>query len=446
MKWNILLVCTIILVFNACAPNKPYRVIGPIDCKTDIDKCKKSYLEKHENYDLAFVEFSERGNLFSNERASKVLEKIKEQAASKKGVALITFIHGWKHNAHNDDANVKDFKKVLKEISEIEITLPNGTKQRILNERKLMGLYIGWRGLSVHGLGLENGTFWDRKAVAEKMGKGVSDILLNVNSLINQKKENLSLTIGHSFGGAITLSAMNKIVLTKLIEAKYSGNKPSNFGDGIILLNPAIEANEILQLKEESMRVGNKITDNTSRPLMYIVSSKGDTATHCIFPPGQFLGTALNWNEEDLTRQYNNTEYILDEYDLDLETIGNYKPFRTGEILDKENQKEILKEKKLTFNENELGDWKYQSKCNENSSEYLPCTENEPLQFLYTSKSFIGDHGDIFNRNVKSYLASIISNSLYNQTSGANVFEKCSNKDKSFNFWGCFDYHYSNFE
>ncbi|MDF5954925.1 hypothetical protein P4110_05965 [Pseudomonas aeruginosa] len=57
------------------------------------------------------------------------------------------------------------------------------------------------------------------------------------------------------------------------------------------MLNPAIEANQGLLLKENSLKVGALGTQPP--PLLYVISSHGDSATHFAFPLGQWVGVNL---------------------------------------------------------------------------------------------------------------------------------------------------------
>ena len=53
------------------------------------DGCTKAYYQEHEGYDLAFAEYSDRGNAFSDRYIGDVLERI-QQRADNGGVVLVT--------------------------------------------------------------------------------------------------------------------------------------------------------------------------------------------------------------------------------------------------------------------------------------------------------------------------------------------------------------------
>ena len=81
---------------------------------------------------------------------------------------------------------------------------------------------MGWRGLSVDFGPLTNATYWERKATAEQVAKGgVTELLLRLEREViddERPNRNLYLVTGHSFGGAVVLSALNEIFLERVAE------------------------------------------------------------------------------------------------------------------------------------------------------------------------------------------------------------------------------------
>ena len=101
------------------------------------------------------------------------------------------------------------------------------------------------------------------------------------------------------------------------------------FGHGVVLLNPAIEANEVFQLKE---LVAETCFVASQPRLMHVISSDADVATNKAFRIGQWLGVNLSWRQATLTRGFNGTEVQFQESDLDTITVGNFTPFQTGQL------------------------------------------------------------------------------------------------------------------
>ena len=375
-----------------------------------------------------------------------------------KGVATVVFVHGWKHNAHSDDSNVHSFRNLLQQAAELRAanSLPAG--------RKLLGVYIGWRGLSLDLGFVTNLSYWERKQVAHQVGKGgVTEFLLRLEkAMVDPEKtnKNLLLITGHSFGGAIVLTSLNEVLLERIIAAKTDPQgcgewakpgcktcvKSRPFGHGVVLLNPAIEANEALQLKENAAQ---KCFAPTQNRLLHVLSSDADKATNSSFQIGQHLGVSMRWREAELQRQFGKQTVQLNESDLDTTTVGNYVPFRTG----------YLKQDKT-----EPTGWAYQNcvgvtigeeECIDEVSErknHIPAAVNEPLAFIQTDGEFIADHNDVFNANVAGYLMAIIAEQRYKRelaegsTQYTDIPPVCIKADNSFDFGACFDAYWSQFK
>ena len=102
-----------VATITACTQHKSYYTECPdAGCKAPF---VKPYLAQHGNYDLAFVEFTERGNLFDRAQMEGVLGHVKDHA--EKGATVVVFVHGWKNNADPENENLKDFKNALSKAS-----------------------------------------------------------------------------------------------------------------------------------------------------------------------------------------------------------------------------------------------------------------------------------------------------------------------------------------
>ena len=136
------------------------------------------------------------------------------------GLLMVTFVHGWKHNAAGDDANVQMFHQVLRELGTMEDVL---SKKQHHPPRRVVGLYVGWRGLSADIEPFEELSFWDRKNTAEVVGHGAAiQLFSQLEALRNQINRKFDgeiasqqrmttklMIIGHSFGGDIVFSAVS---------------------------------------------------------------------------------------------------------------------------------------------------------------------------------------------------------------------------------------------
>lgn len=434
----------------ACTSNTPFRDDQVATCDT-IESCSSNYYELHPSYEIGFVEYSERGNDFDPARTKQMVDRLKQYSASGK-LAMVVFIHGWKHNADQNDENVVSFTKALANLS----------ASGVLNDRKLVGIYVGWRGLSLHGLGSENATYWDRKSVAEEVGRGgVTELLSQLEQIDRSQETNYLVIVGHSFGGAITLSALHDQLLERL-QNQQAGLSVRAFGDAVIMLNPAIEANQGLLLKENSLKVG--ASGARAQSLLYVISSQGDEATHYAFPLGQWLGVNLSWSQVDLKRTYNGQTFTLREKDMDTTAIGNYSLYHTTKVKDPDrmvamtqaaaDDSSTVTNKAMAgpkvLEETKFGDWELVSYCTPDGSggdpelPRMPCYSNEPVSFIYTADSFIDNHNDIFNPAVIAFMSTAVSKAIYERTNGQSYFDEClDNTQIKFSFSSCFSYHFT---
>jgi hypothetical protein len=229
------------------------------------------------------------------------------------------------------------------------------------------------------------------------------------------------------------------------------------FGHGIILLNPAVEANKILQLKEAV--AAEECYAETQPKLLHVLSSEADTATNIAFRAGQYLGVSISNSEVPLPRTYKGKPVTLYENDLDTTTIGNYLPFRTGRSVKRGSTNSLNCEVKDGKREECYIACKKEGKClpEEFRAQHIPVGASEPLHFLYTDSNFIKDHNDVFNADVGGYIAAVVKEGGYKRMKFARgavsgdqlpVMERaCLNKaGDDFDFPHCFDHYKSLFE
>lgn len=399
------------LLLFGCAENMPYHKQAgtPGNCQDMPEEaaCTQAYYQEYDGFDLAFAEYSDRGNAFSDVYIDDVLQRIREQAAGD-GVVLVTFVHGWKHNAREDDPNLIDFKASLQALNAV---LQQDFAGSELGRRRLVGLYIGWRGASIELPVLTETTFWDRKGVAEEVGKGgVTRLLMELDEITRGVEKNVMVVVGHSFGGAIVVSALND-VFTERVTQRTRGNRfAPTIGDGVVVINPAIEANQSLSFVEAAIREDYRPEQH---PLFVSISTDADWATHYAFPAGQTIGLGLTWQQEDLERRYYydrlkpSTKKPLREEHLDTTTVGNFAPFLTHRLTASGEGKQTL------F---------HVASCDDDPTQCVPrgwtslggqpairnLPQNYPLFFYKTDATVMSGHNDIFNQRVRSFVITVI--------------------------------------
>ncbi|QTR50460.1 hypothetical protein [Candidatus Thiothrix anitrata] len=423
--------------------------------------CKSVALERHADYDIGFVEFTDRGNVFDRAQMMTVLEHIQTQARTSDGAAVVVFVHGWKHNASSSDPNLDSFRKMLQQTAIVDMS----------GKRRLIGVYVGWRGKTLKVPVVENLTYWARKNTALSVGKGgVTELLLRLEHTLlenseNDPNRNVLLSVGHSFGGLILVSALHDVLLDRVLSTKSVGNafcgktnqascatcvKTRPFGHGVILLNPAVEANELLPLKETVAE--EQCYAQTQQKLLHVVSSAADIATGLAFRLGQYWGVSIAASELPLRRVYRGKQVVLHEHELDTVTVGNYPPFRSG-----------ISERRTPQNEMFCAGASKRSECyivckegggcfgEQDGKRHIPIGGSEPLHFLYTDADFIKDHNDVFNDTVAGYLAATVLENSYKRLWDQQGSKQAALNDSrpaclnhrgdDFDFAGCFDHY-----
>jgi hypothetical protein len=125
-------------------------------------------------YELAIVEFDDQGRCYDRRQMDGVAERLEALAPDDglggRDVILVAFVHGWQHDARSDDDNLSAFRVLLNETVAYEksATAP-GAKPR-----PVLGVFVGWRGLSDFGLGavVADATFWGRQAAGQRVATG----------------------------------------------------------------------------------------------------------------------------------------------------------------------------------------------------------------------------------------------------------------------------------
>ena len=428
---------------GACTPNKQLRTeFVDSNCLWGNTDCSSSVIERYLEYDLGFIEFTERGNLYDRSINERVLNHIRKQAKTPEGAAVFVFVHGWKHNAKFNDSNVVQFREFLSRAAENEV----------VGKRKVIGLYLGWRGSVIEAPVLKETTYWGRKSVAQEVGAGgVTEVFANLHQILvaqadDQNQDlykNSYVIIGHSFGGAIVLSALHDVLLKDIVAANPSYSeiaheceKIRRFADALILLNPAIEANKVVLLKEAAARCK---FDSTQAPLMHVLSSDGDSATRIFFPIGQYANIASPLSPKKLKRRVNGKDIILDERKLSINTIGNIEQFRTAYLsFDRKTENwdmglcvESLEDCRITDSRQQAN--------------HFNVSEHDPLRFIKTGRTFIKDHNDAFGCYVQGFISSVVFETQFIekgfQTSKRrNLPAGCADSSKDeFDFMQCFN-------
>lgn len=182
-----------------------------------------------------------------------------------KGTLLVVFVHGWHHGCRTCDRDIACFRYVLNELRMAEKQANTG--------RRVVGVYVGWRGRVLPGR-FDVASIWNRKDAARRLGRTAGKELLNDLHDLWMKNTNVTMvTAGHSLGGAFLLSAARgrltanaadiyrsdpneRTYRTVRAQGERAGPREAGdgttsekalrarFGDLLVLLNPAIEADD----------------------------------------------------------------------------------------------------------------------------------------------------------------------------------------------------------
>lgn len=327
----------LLLAFTpGCAPLKQYRTSSSVTSQSFSNIWEEGAING-KKYLLGFVEFDDHGWLWDTNQVRVVLDRLKEEDKAG-GVMLVAFAHGWKHNAHFEDDNVVGVRKLLVELQKTE---NENSSSNHVAPRKVVGVYLGWRGKSYAIPVIKEFSFWERKRTAHMVGNGaVGGFLVRVEELRKvsnitnavaiehrERQPMMLITIGHSFGGAVVYSALAPVLEERLIDTvDYRGREraPRGFGDLVVLINPAFEAARFESLR----RTASMRSYFTNQPAtIAIFTSHGDDATKLAFPAGRLTSTVFERHRD------------LAQYGANLTAIGHYEPYRTHELLLRDNSK-----------------------------------------------------------------------------------------------------------
>ena len=345
MRITTVIAAALVILLAGCAQNAPYRTEYGLCTPTEQARCAHSALlheapgGEREHY-LGFVEFDDQGQLWDRGQMREVVGSYQE-IAGQSDVLLVVFVHGWHHNAESGDGNIDSFDRLLGSLAEIEA---QGGK------RKVLGLYVGWRGESIEIPWVNDLTFWDRKNTAHNVGlQGVTELLLRLEEIVNVKAgmetevppplNSRMVVIGHSFGGAVVYTALQQVLADRFIDSrrgKTVSDDAKGFGDLVVLVNPAFEAMRFATLYDISQEHCRQYF-GTQLPKLAVMTSRGDLATKMAFPIGRSLSTFFETHKTVENRHYceggtTQTPLALDEGKADRTAIGHFRPYITHEL------------------------------------------------------------------------------------------------------------------
>lgn len=411
----------ILILLSGCTTTAPYRTeydnVCLYNAKNDCPKAAitRSMTTNGQEYHLAFYEFDDQGFLHNRSNSQKILKLYKDIASSEE-IILLTFVHGWHHNAQGgpeEDSNIVEFREILAEAA-------NATGKRVL------GVYIGWRGDSVRfplldKINLINTfTFWDRKNTAHEIGfQGLTSLLLQLEGFITETGhgKHTQVTIGHSFGGAALFSSVKPILEERLISGISNGQQTiEGYGDLVVLLNPAFEGVKYASLFELSQNSCANYSEQ-QKPRLAVLSSSADIAVGWAFPLGRRLNVFFEThNPATLTHCTDSGQetITLDTSYTDRYAVGHNRFLLTHELTADSTVKSTSEVKEKHMTDFSTFDWAKVKDRNEVNFLLTTLTSREittpynPYLNIWTNNQVMCGHNDIWTDEVKVFLYKMV--------------------------------------
>lgn len=350
------------------SPNDSIRrpimvTVNELQDPTVQNDARRSPEEKHPDFNLHFIEFNDQGTLWNRAQFERTLHCIEQegtaasaiqsecqpanlqrtspnppnatvagsdltQEALTSGTILLVYVHGWEHNCDVCDNDVTCFRDTLSVIARQETAsaeIMSSAQQKVL-PRRVIGVYVGWRGKSLLTPGIGRIDFWSREATAHRIGSGdgpeVFTRLESIKTSIMKHRgpdtqPSLLVYVGHSFGAALLEIAASPVLSARVSKALESGEPIQGLGDFTILINPALPAVDY-QRFDIRLRQGNFNPDQ--EPVLMILASEADLPNKSLFPLGRFV-ELLSVDMDDPVN-----------WSIALHSVGNYIPFRTHRL------------------------------------------------------------------------------------------------------------------
>lgn len=282
--------------------------------------------------EMGFVEYDDFGWMRDTTQARVLLDEI--QALHRRtNVAIVVYVHGWRHNAKGNDADVKSFEATLHHLGHsLNDSLMKAQREALTGDPDLtvFGIYVGWRGKAWPEIGRwvpyvgpavldlpVYFTSFGRKDAAGIVGGGdvrsfllhLDDMHREINAVARVRPREVKplglVFVGHSYGGHVLFSALNSRIEDgmaaalsdsatlqgrPLAERVYAAARPGDLlacdrtvqgvGDLVVLVNPAIEASAYRRI--DRMDRAARFRDD-QLPLLLTISAENDAARNGIF-------------------------------------------------------------------------------------------------------------------------------------------------------------------
>jgi len=390
---------------NECASRSFYSIVGEPSQSArelvhgeagEISRAKERFVHA----DLAIFEFDDLGHTFSEEQYQLTLGALRDLVDRSKSTLLVLFAHGWKNNAHAENQNLIDFENMLIDVAAIDQFACGGGS---CSDRRVVGVYLGWRGLSATLQPFRELSFYNRKARAHLVGtQGAARLiadLRNVQADAETNDDNRLVLIGHSFGGAIIYSATHQQLTSALARVDENGTVDRNVADAILLINPAFEAAQYTTLFQAA--AGQEFRGR-HRPLLASFTSEADNATKRYFPLGRALSTVF-------TKHTSSRQMISNR-----RAIGHFDDYVSHHLLNTEkstnpNDLASLVDTWERFQNGCIDEWAVGGFALRRTYRDSPAQIANPFMNVKVAEEMIEDHNQIWSREFARFLYAFIA-------------------------------------
>jgi hypothetical protein len=262
-------------------------------------------------YELAIVEFDDQGLCYDRGQMDGVASRLDAMRSDETDAIVLVFVHGWKHDARTDDENLSSFRLILSRTAKHEVlsrTAEHEAKPIGGLPRPVLGIFVGWRGLTGFGPldAVADITFWGRQAAAQRVATGsIRELFGRLrhyrNHRLNEHGNPLLVIAGHSFGGMIVFSALAQ----SLIQAASAptGHVLPGFADLVLLVNPAIEAARYLPIHDLVSSQAFRGRATSQLPIFICAQADNDQAVGTAFPLGNVMRRFTQATRGDLEKE-----------------------------------------------------------------------------------------------------------------------------------------------
>lgn len=325
--------------------------------KQGRDDCTRYSIEDHQEYTLAFVEFDDQGWLYDRAQMDLLMKEMEKQTEDGSDLSIFVYVHGWKHNAEFCDNNVCCFRETLQQMNVLEGKYADTYKW---HKRKVFGIYVGWRGLSLRGPDFIRSTsFYSRKNAATRVALGSTRELLGkikdfyerknaprdkvaarkstqqlpMQTLEDRQERRAGtrlLTMGHSFGGLVVYTAVAQALMESAIEPEKFDQQQlvKPFGDLVFIVNPAFEGTRYEPLHQIAK---HRRYPRYQPPVFVAVTSQADDATGKAFPIGRWINGV--WEKYSTGKEGETIAHTpAEQRDANVNTIGHAERYRTHRL------------------------------------------------------------------------------------------------------------------